>query len=454
MTQWYYQTDDGPCGPLSDYEMRRLARSGELAPGTLVARDGCEEWTPAFDVTAFQFPATVLRPLSQEPAPAPVAMQQQDERPPAAGAPHVPCAGPLEEAAYAGPDLPPAARRLPPRATGDGETEQPAPERVAPLVGKAPSVTEESGEKRGSTPGQADEAATPPGGSLPEGGSPASEAAVLDLASECATSLAQTAQGQPGPPSHPAMPPVAVPYRHLVVWLVAVAAVVSVLFVFTRGCERAQDELQVEPGRSRTDRLELAGRVLGRYLALKLPGRRALLVGDPPDTTRFDQAAEDAVSRGLRAGFADHIVLAASAYPRFPPELKTLRDPERTLEQTPPLQNWFYPERLDELIEAYPECDLIVSLVGMPKNFARMKVWQEPPEERPAFAVALGPIEELGDAIRLGAIAAALDFGPSPDEAYPFLAEDEAEEFRACCRLLTPQNVAKFLGRRAGRGSR
>ena len=36
--------------------------------------------------------------------------------------------------------------------------------------------------------------------------------------------------------------------------------------------------------------------------------------------------------------------------------------------------------------------------------------------------------------------AAALDLGPSPEETYPLLSEDEAAQFRACCRLLMPGN--------------
>src|SRR5262245_6870782 len=80
-TQWFYSSDGGQAGPVSDVELKALATSGQLKPNDLVWRDGLADWKPAttvpglFDAIPVATPAAPSiqrRPVVAAPAPSAV----------------------------------------------------------------------------------------------------------------------------------------------------------------------------------------------------------------------------------------------------------------------------------------------------------------------------------------------------------------------------------------------
>ena len=47
---WYYAVDDRRQGPVGRVEIDRMWRLGAIGPGTLVWRDGMDDWLPAGEV--------------------------------------------------------------------------------------------------------------------------------------------------------------------------------------------------------------------------------------------------------------------------------------------------------------------------------------------------------------------------------------------------------------------
>ncbi len=62
---WYYARDGKPCGPVTEAQLKELARAGTLRPQDLVWQEGNQQWEPASSVKG-------LLPLSKGPPPLPV----------------------------------------------------------------------------------------------------------------------------------------------------------------------------------------------------------------------------------------------------------------------------------------------------------------------------------------------------------------------------------------------
>lgn len=87
MNRWHYEHDGRPHGPVSDAELRRLARAGALLPTDRVWRAGLAEWVPAARLTGLfsdRKPADLPSPLKPPPLPPPPKRlnpaQERDDR--------------------------------------------------------------------------------------------------------------------------------------------------------------------------------------------------------------------------------------------------------------------------------------------------------------------------------------------------------------------------------------
>src|SRR5438874_9718297 len=88
---WYVDRPDRPLGPLSDEELRALARAGELHPADRVSTDG-HTWQPAAAVAGLIFPeAAATRPdlSAVDPAAATATLAYGPGQPPLAAPPDV-----------------------------------------------------------------------------------------------------------------------------------------------------------------------------------------------------------------------------------------------------------------------------------------------------------------------------------------------------------------------------
>jgi hypothetical protein len=143
---------------------------------------------------------------------------------------------------------------------------------------------------------------------------------------------------------------------------------------------------------------EVATRRLAEYLGAGGTVKRVLLVGNPFAVAgKLDREMAEMERAGER-GFM------AAAGTKFPvitaaPELKpgVLEDPRSVFidpETTTPLSFLVTEGAFDQLANQHPDCDVIVSLIGLPANLARTRCWQS--AEGPKFALLLPDLRMIG----------------------------------------------------------
>jgi hypothetical protein len=177
----------------------------------------------------------------------------------------------------------------------------------------------------------------------------------------------------------------ATPIFALVAFLVAI-----VLWFFLRN----------DPRDNALDAREVATHRLAEYLAQNYPGQRVLLVSNPftenDATAKEIVAMEKAGIAGVRKGLRDKVTLEAIAYPELKPEARA--NPRAVFidgETTTPLSYLVADDAFDKLAAKHPNCDLIVSLIGLPVALKDTQCWQN---EKPKFALLLPDLRFVGNA--------------------------------------------------------
>jgi hypothetical protein len=116
------------------------------------------------------------------------------------------------------------------------------------------------------------------------------------------------------------------------------------------------------------------------YVARTRPGHRVLVVSNPsPSVARLREVieTEEAGIRGLRNGFGKGVTVEAVVYPELKP--RALEDPRSLItdpETATPLSYLVAPDALDRLAREHSDCDIIVSLIGLPADLSACETWQ------------------------------------------------------------------------------
>jgi len=162
---------------------------------------------------------------------------------------------------------------------------------------------------------------------------------------------------------------------------------------------------------------------------------------------------EDAGLRGLRKGWEGKISSVTIVHP----ELKAgaLENPQSFIadpESTTPLSYLVTPDAFDNQAKQHSDCDLIVSLIGLPAELDRCEVWTR--QGPPAFALLLpdlglfGGTEAIRQAVKSGKLLAFVLRRPGAPPDSESGTDDFAAEFEKRFVLVTPANfeeVAKAL---------
>jgi hypothetical protein len=146
-------------------------------------------------------------------------------------------------------------------------------------------------------------------------------------------------------------------------------------------------------------------KVLGERIAKLRPKCKVLVLSNPfaKDAGRFDEKSqfERAGIEGLRDGLGRDSEVTV-VFPEIRPEYFSHRElivvppDSRT-----PLSFVIRPEAVDELADAHPECNVIVSLIGLPAGVERLKVWNE--KDPRTFALLLPDLRLLGSPEQIAA---------------------------------------------------
>jgi hypothetical protein len=155
---------------------------------------------------------------------------------------------------------------------------------------------------------------------------------------------------------------------------------------------------------------ELATRTLAEYVARQYAGQRALLISNPftenDGATKQILAMERAGISGIKEGLGMKVALHAIAFPELKPEART--NPRALLtgaETTTPISYLVSANAFDKLTTQYPDCDIVISLVGLPATLQEARCWRDP---KPCFALLLPDLRFVGD---LAAVKEAVQSG-------------------------------------------
>jgi hypothetical protein len=185
---------------------------------------------------------------------------------------------------------------------------------------------------------------------------------------------------------------------------------------------------------------EAATELLAKYLAAELKPKGVLVISNPftqqPGRPAEIYEFEKASLRGLRAGFGEKIALT-NVFPELRPE--ALRDPASVFvdpKTTTPLSFLVAEDAFQKAVEQHPECDVVISLIGLPFNMKRFPAWAQPGP--PRFALLLPDWRLIGDrnailaAFNSDKLAAAAVRMPNSKPSDPFV-------------LVTKTNIQELL---------
>jgi hypothetical protein len=198
---------------------------------------------------------------------------------------------------------------------------------------------------------------------------------------------------------------------------------------------------------------EIATRVLARHLDQQFSPSRVLVVSNPftqksglsREIYEFEEAGVRGLQTGLRKGVGFTVV-----FPEL--RLEAQKDPRSVFIDagtTTPLSYLVAEDAFDKLAAQHSECELIVSLIGLPANIGQVEAWQR--SGPPRFALLLPDLRVLGNraavmrALKSGKLAAFVLPKPGgvAESVRPLL--DMATEFEKRYLLVTAENVDQLL---------
>jgi len=198
---------------------------------------------------------------------------------------------------------------------------------------------------------------------------------------------------------------------------------------------------------------ELATHALGERVMASGNAKRVLIVANPFGTAgklnREMQAMEDAGLRGLTASLSPKVA-SVVAIPELRPGV--LEDPRSVFiepETTTPLSYLVTAEAFDQLARQNAECDVIVSLIGLPADLTRVQCWQD--SNGPKFALLLPDLRHIGNRAALrrcfenGKLLAFVAVRPNAPTTATDTTGDWRTEFDRWFVLVTRENLDAML---------
>jgi hypothetical protein len=197
---------------------------------------------------------------------------------------------------------------------------------------------------------------------------------------------------------------------------------------------------------------EIATRVLAEYARTNLPVTKVLVIsnpfstmsGKPPEVYAFEKAGIE----GLRTGFGDKTEIKVK-YPHLKPA--AVSNPQ-SIDIDPgtktPLSFLVAENSFDELCGENKDCELAISLIGVPLNLTSSAVWKS---VAPRFALLLpdwrmiGGAAEIRRAFESGKLVAAVVSKPGGVAEDQAATGDYRSEFRMRFILITKSNVNAVL---------
>ncbi|HRR28248.1 MAG TPA: hypothetical protein P5270_02710 [Victivallales bacterium] len=188
-----------------------------------------------------------------------------------------------------------------------------------------------------------------------------------------------------------------------------------------------------------------AGYVLAKYLNNKYPDSKiVIIVDDKENPSKLINSTLD----GLLAGLNEKIHILAIDSPDFIPDIYQSTSDKTSSKKIPPERKIFYlqkakAEHFDNLIYKYPECNLIISLIGLPSNPDEMHIWQIEESKRPKIVLLRADAKKYAQAVYMKAIDALVTTKPMKEKVKSKEKNFE-KAFDERFLLLTPENITEI----------
>jgi hypothetical protein len=175
--------------------------------------------------------------------------------------------------------------------------------------------------------------------------------------------------------------------------------------------------------------------VLGKYLKETYPDSTVLIVADRNyEKSNRQQKLIDGLKEGL-GGASTPITIGTLELPKnkkgMPPEEMDMM----------PLEEIMTAKEFDALLKKHPKANLVISMIGLPRDADKMAVWKMDDTKRPKFALLNGDIHSLGRAIKAGLIVAAVSYKPGVKFTEDPCPSDPEKAFEERYIIITPKNI-------------
>ena len=199
---------------------------------------------------------------------------------------------------------------------------------------------------------------------------------------------------------------------------------------------------------------EIATQVMAEHLKNTLQPKSVAVISNPFSQTPGRPAQvyefEKVGIAGLERGFGKEIPLKI-VFPKLAPEV--LANPASVVvdpKTTTPLSFLVSAEAFEQAIKEVPDCDLVISLIGLPVKLSQVEAWTK--SGPPRFALLLPDCRMIGD---LGAVRAAFASKKlaaavlqKPGVAGgPVVSSDSRSQFDARFLLVTPENANETIAK-------
>ena len=197
----------------------------------------------------------------------------------------------------------------------------------------------------------------------------------------------------------------------------------------------------------------VATRVLAEELARRYPGTKAVVLSNPfaqsAGIRKQIKAVEEAGLRGLKEGFGSKISLDGIVFPDIRAEARENPRSVKIPETSTPLSYLMAEDAFDRAAAKYPQCETIVSLIGLPAALDRVELWKKEGPPRVAFLFPdlriLGDAAALKKAMAVEKIAAFVLRRTDGVLDQVAVKDDYKKEFERRFLLVTPENVEALL---------
>ena len=181
--------------------------------------------------------------------------------------------------------------------------------------------------------------------------------------------------------------------------------------------------------------------VLGNYVGTRLAGSNILVITDPAN--EYSRERLQRLGNVFLSGLSGRANVAKVVAPS-PPESGANSDSDAEMLT---YEYYLTAAAFDEMMSEHPECNMVLSMMGLPYDFAEMSFWEKEEEERQKLVLVNANLYDLRKAIMGNFIQAAVahrqDIKYDMEEEVP---EDYKAAFEKRYLMVTPETVDQIAG--------